>query len=622
MAAFVVMKKVRKAGVKPTRIARDRLRIGRGGENDIDLDDFLVSPLHCEIEWIGGQFRLSDAGSITGTFVDGKPIEKYFPLATGHTITVGLNRLEIAVDLAKQECTATLVENIGTGEKTLHKVAFLRERPWYLQPKNHVAGGLAIVLVPVALLLALGRCDILMNGALARAHAVDARTGRAIACAACHVPARGASAERCAACHEAAVGPGTTHPIAARAVAGLGCARCHNEHQGEAARLVPAWVPPAECRACHAEAHRGEASRPGARSGMRAVEVRFDAFDHGAHARAGISDCATCHRPAEGGATDFARMGYEGCVACHAHRPHAVEAHGTGVQCAACHAGPKERALALVDRPPGGGAVVASFAPQHHDLGQRCERCHAGTARDLPARASGKRFDHWPHLPSLVARTPDERGALSARCAACHAEVARATTVETSHAAPPESVCATCHTRVEAIRRDAPPASDGVPAKVVRFSHAAHAKTACIECHAFGEDRPGAAPRVGGAPADCATCHLRDAPPGALARPHVDAGLDACVHCHRGANDLFEQRAPARIERPAISFSHRSPTHATLACDACHDDARRAATVSALRFPSFESEACQRCHGAAAGGGDLDCVQCHAFHRDAMAKKK
>src|SRR5712691_3512753 len=112
MAAFILVKKVRKAGAKPTRIERERLKIGRGGENDVDLDDQLVSPAHCEIAWIGGQFRISDAGSVAGTYVDGKPISAPFVLESGQKVTVGLNRLEVAVDLAKAECTATLVENI------------------------------------------------------------------------------------------------------------------------------------------------------------------------------------------------------------------------------------------------------------------------------------------------------------------------------------------------------------------------------------------------------------------------------------------------------------------------------------------------------------------------------
>lgn len=591
MAAFIVVKKVRKSGAKPTRFEREKLRVGRGGENDVDLDDFLVSPRHCEIEWIGGQFRLTDAGSVTGTFVDGKPVTDFFTLATGQKVTLGLNQLEIAVDLAKQECTAALTENLGTGEKTLHKVAHLSRRPWWLKAKTHMLAGGAIGVVPVLFLLALGRPGILMNGALARPHATES-------CAKCHTPIFGATAEKCASCHTNSVGPGTTHPMAARSVADEGCAHCHEEHRGELAKMVPAHVPPADCRRCHDDAHRDSAPGKGKRAtAPREVVIRFDAFDHGAHARAGVSECATCHKKSAAPATaEFVAMDYAGCVSCHAHRGQAVEAHGTNAQCAACHAGPKEKALAVLSK-AAAGATLASFGPQHHDLASRCDQCHEGKARDLPARASGKPFDHFAHVATLAPAATDA-ARVSNQCEACHGDIAAA--------APPAATCATCH--------GDPHVSSGVTATtraVVRFSHAQHRATSCLACHAFASDAPGAAPRLAGGAEECARCHIQEK------KKHVSAGLDACVYCHRGANDVFDPAPAVKVAAAAIPYSHRSPGHAALACDECHADAREAARVSALRFPSFEAAACQRCHGAQGqAGGDLDCMGCHVFHHD------
>jgi hypothetical protein len=614
VARFVLIRKVRKAGSKPVPIERTKLRIGRGGENDLDLDDFLVSPLHCELEWIGGQCRLSDAGSVTGTFVDGKPVEKYFTLTSGQKVTVGLNRLEIAIDLAHEECTITLFENIGTGEKTLHKVAILRPKPWWARVKNQVGAGFLAAAIPLAVALALGRQGMFANGALARPHATT-KAGVALGCDACHAPTAGVPAERCAACHEAAVAPGTTHPIATRAVRELGCAACHNEHRGAEARLVPAHVAPADCRACHADAHRTAApGRRKAKESPRTVEVVFDAFDHAAHVRAGLADCRTCHRDAEKagpGGRDFARMGYEGCVACHAHRAQAVERHGTNAQCTACHAAPNEKALAFVTEELFRPAPYALGA-QHHDLGQKCERCHAGTVEESPPRAPAGTFDHHAHLATLAPADPQEAARVDAQCALCHAGVKTAASVEASRAYPLPSVCARCHTDVRPA--GAASAESAGTRTSVRFAHAAHAKVSCLACHPFEADLPGARPRVSGAAADCRACHIPEK------KRHVDAGLGSCVYCHRGANDLFEPGPKVAIPAPSIPYSHRSPTHATLACSECHSDASQAARSGALRFPAFESPACERCHGSEAGGGDLDCVRCHSFHHDKLAR--
>jgi ABC transport system ATP-binding/permease protein len=47
-----------------------KVRLGRAADNDIVLDDQLVSREHAQIEWSGDGFMLSDLGSINGTFVN------------------------------------------------------------------------------------------------------------------------------------------------------------------------------------------------------------------------------------------------------------------------------------------------------------------------------------------------------------------------------------------------------------------------------------------------------------------------------------------------------------------------------------------------------------------------
>ena len=83
MGSFVLKKKVRKQGVVETPVDRQTLRVGSALDNDIVIDDPLVSPYHCQLEWIGGQCRLSDTQSVSGTYVGDQPITEYFVLKDG-----------------------------------------------------------------------------------------------------------------------------------------------------------------------------------------------------------------------------------------------------------------------------------------------------------------------------------------------------------------------------------------------------------------------------------------------------------------------------------------------------------------------------------------------------------
>jgi len=53
------------------------IRIGRAPENDIVLDDLLVSRRHAELQRLpAGGYELTDLGSHNGTFVNGRRIQK------------------------------------------------------------------------------------------------------------------------------------------------------------------------------------------------------------------------------------------------------------------------------------------------------------------------------------------------------------------------------------------------------------------------------------------------------------------------------------------------------------------------------------------------------------------
>ena len=66
--------------------------IGRGAENDVVVDDAAVSREHATISYEGGQFVVEDAGSSSGTIVEGSPAAQTI-LASGSSIQLGETEL-------------------------------------------------------------------------------------------------------------------------------------------------------------------------------------------------------------------------------------------------------------------------------------------------------------------------------------------------------------------------------------------------------------------------------------------------------------------------------------------------------------------------------------------------
>jgi pSer/pThr/pTyr-binding forkhead associated (FHA) protein len=62
--------------------------LGRNSGCDIVIDQAAVSRRHARISWGAGGYRISDLGSMNGTYVDGKPVAEC-ALADGTEIHVG-----------------------------------------------------------------------------------------------------------------------------------------------------------------------------------------------------------------------------------------------------------------------------------------------------------------------------------------------------------------------------------------------------------------------------------------------------------------------------------------------------------------------------------------------------
>lgn len=74
-----------------------RLTVGRGSANDVALPwDAKVSRVHCQLERLGGEWTVSDAGlSRNGTFVNEQRLSQRRRLREGDVIRVGSTRLTV-----------------------------------------------------------------------------------------------------------------------------------------------------------------------------------------------------------------------------------------------------------------------------------------------------------------------------------------------------------------------------------------------------------------------------------------------------------------------------------------------------------------------------------------------
>jgi pSer/pThr/pTyr-binding forkhead associated (FHA) protein len=104
---------------------KETVTIGRIPENDIRIDNLLVSRRHAKIFREGENYILEDLNSANGTFVNNERISRYF-LKDGDIITIGKHQLIFSApqkgqkksdwDLGKIE--GTVVAKVQSEEKT------------------------------------------------------------------------------------------------------------------------------------------------------------------------------------------------------------------------------------------------------------------------------------------------------------------------------------------------------------------------------------------------------------------------------------------------------------------------------------------------------------------------
>jgi ABC-type multidrug transport system ATPase subunit len=108
------------------------LRIGRAPDNDLVVDDLLVSRYHAELRKApDGRYEITDLGSHNGTFVNGRRISAQ-PLTGGDTVGIGHStfrltdgRLQQFADNGEVTVTAReLVVTVAGGKVLLDRVSF------------------------------------------------------------------------------------------------------------------------------------------------------------------------------------------------------------------------------------------------------------------------------------------------------------------------------------------------------------------------------------------------------------------------------------------------------------------------------------------------------------------
>lgn len=86
--------------LREIKLDRDKMKIGRKGHNEIQIDNLAVSGEHAQITTIQNDAFIEDLESTNGTLVNGQPIQKHF-LQDGDVIEIGKYKLKYVREAAR-----------------------------------------------------------------------------------------------------------------------------------------------------------------------------------------------------------------------------------------------------------------------------------------------------------------------------------------------------------------------------------------------------------------------------------------------------------------------------------------------------------------------------------------
>lgn len=481
-----------------TQISGSALRIGRGTNQELRSENPAVALEHAIIESDAAGYLITDKGSITGTYVNRKPVETA-RLTKGDVIEIGDLRVEVQIaDPAKplflrvatvrtaaaaqfeeeeeQAAVAAPGARVVKAKKFDYAGAYRLQRPW-LTKLTVTALLLIVALAIVGEVIRPEKQTLFMPGGLSSAHARarDAQ-GRSVAgdCEACHSPWKSVSSAKCERCH--AQGPHAQ--TVAAAPPEPDCFSCHAEHRGEAKLAAAADT---TCAGCH-----GKLTPPVTAFGEKHPEITVPRdpntlrFNHKFHlnpkgvfnatGRREVLACTNCHAGAEPSTADF-------------------EQH-----CQRCHRLTFDARFPNDEMPHGGasdvayGFVIAAYSNDRNILG----KSPSEVRRILSARKT-------------VA--VDQRAVIAAeqvlnkKCTVCHDVVRRGA-------------------RLAAI----PPVIPTVWMDGAKFTHARHRTVACETCHGAARTSVATSDVLMPVRANCTNCHAAGA--------RQTQAASACVTCH------------------------------------------------------------------------------------------
>lgn len=357
-----------------TQINAESLRIGRGTNQELRSENPAVALEHAVIESDAAGYLVTDKGSITGTYVNKKPVESA-RLGKGDVLEIGDLRIEVqmadpekplflrvviartaTVFVEEEEEAAVSVATPGArvvkARKFDYAGAYRLARPW-MTKVSATAILLIVALTVIGMVIEPQRQAAFMPGGLSSAHATARPGGHAVAdnCGSCHSPWKSVSSAKCLDCH-----PQQQHAVHEKNPPD--CFSCHAEHRG-ATKLAD--IPDDTCRSCHSElgAHMNV-------SGAALASLRFGQGRYPFESMARIRDFGDSHPelvyPKD---TNTLRFNHKLHL-----QPRGIF-NATGkrevMQCAGCHA--------LV-------TVRDKVDPVAVDFEQHCQRCHRLTFDD------------------------------------------------------------------------------------------------------------------------------------------------------------------------------------------------------------------------------------------------
>lgn len=505
-----------------SRAEGDALRIGRGTNAGLRLDGEAVALEHARIERDPAGYKLADQGSVTGTYLNGKPVEDATYLKDGDVIGIGGWRLQVRWR-SPSDPLALVVRPVAEGASGTSAVqapevdfaaAYTLRRPFLTKGSLAVLLALAAAGVLAALPLAQA-WSAFQPGATSETH-----RRQDVGCFQCHAPWKGPATVNC--------GSADCHPRAdhqPRQAFTPDCSDCHFEHRGQPKLTV---VNDASCVACHGDlrvkdgggprfarsiaafpvAHadfsltlEGGGRLPLAEAVARRADPGTVRLNHASHLKPNLIGpegretlaCASCHQPGSG-PTGLRPVNFEQhCQRCHRltfddARPEKEALHGeprdvysnlvSVYQLDEGRMGSlRERRRTLVRRPGAdlGLDLSASVRRQveeaeNHVYRTACVKCHEVdlNARPVPAVARARlqgewlpfsHFDHGKHLETQI------RGLT---CETCHAAAA-ASRATADVLLPGIAACGGCHGGGE------PPGD----------AELRSARNDCRECHAY-----------------------------------------------------------------------------------------------------------------------------------------